>query len=49
MSEQLIENFQNQDLEVALDLLNLNHTEIVIENVVHQDQGKFIILICMYI
>lgn len=42
MNEQLIENFRNQDLGVVLDLLNLNHIEIMTENVVHRDQGKFI-------
>ncbi|KAF3421410.1 LOW QUALITY PROTEIN: hypothetical protein E2986_00251 [Frieseomelitta varia] len=36
MNEQLIENFQNPDLGVALDLsINPNHTETMIENVVH--------------
>lgn len=38
MNVQLIENFQNQDLEVALDLLiNLNRTETVIGNEVRQE------------
>ncbi|KOX81063.1 CLK4-associating serine/arginine rich protein [Melipona quadrifasciata] len=36
MNGQLIENFQNPDLGVALDLsINPNHTETMIENVVH--------------
>ena len=43
MNEQLIENFQNPDLGVALDLsINPNHTETMIENVVHPGPSKFI-------
>lgn len=43
MNVQLIENFQNQDLGVALDLLiNLNRTETVIGNEVRRGPGTFI-------